>query len=121
MLALVTALLAFPAGSASARVVCAVPSCESSVGLPLALPFDGDRGGVLGSGFTLVDTGSGGGDLRADHLAVDDGALRVTTTSGVAFRTANSLDNTLGVTVPVRERGVILETELLAPPSGTCR
>jgi hypothetical protein len=115
-MAMVLTLGAVWAALVAPAQACSDPACTTPVNLPFELPFSSDQGGIAGTGFTLVD-----GPLRSDLLTLDTsaGVLRIRTTSGIAYRTANSQDNALGVAMPADGQAVILETTLVQPPEGT--
>ncbi|PPK88535.1 putative Ig domain-containing protein [Neolewinella xylanilytica] len=91
-----------------------LPCSAIAVSLPLDLSFEGDAGGIIGSGFTMVDppainqfpatpsTPSVPG-LEEDLLAISGGKLIVTTTKGINYELPpassdnNSQVNALGV------------------------
>jgi hypothetical protein len=95
------------------------------VGLPFALGFDvdaaglGDRNGV-GTGFTYTPPTNGAGYIP-NNLVIDPsaGTLAITTTSGIAFRSNNSLDNGLSVGFKANGRPLVMSTSIISPPAGT--
>jgi large repetitive protein len=105
---------------------CAPLSCaEVKVTAPYELSFGADHGGLVdgagtGTGFTWVDPPSKGLGYLPENLAVDLEAeeLAITTTSGLASGSTNSLDNGLGVGIDVASTAT-LETVLLSPPTGS--
>ncbi len=92
--------------------------------------FDGAEIGLKdkdgeGLGFTMVDPSSNPSNLNPQagvvgylprNLNIDDGKLKITTTSGIQTGGANSLDNALGVGLNVPSRAVRLETTLVDLP-----
>ena len=103
--------------------------------LPLTLPFDADRGGLLdaggeGTGFTMVQRSSNGGQYRPANIDLQpgNGKLRINSTQGIQYRTQhqsgannpNTLDNGLGVGLDATKK-LRLETTVLntAAPAGS--
>lgn len=93
--------------------------------------FDGTDSGLTDKdseslGFTMVDPTSNPSNLNPqegvvgylpENLDVDDGKLKITTTSGIQARDINSLDNALGIGLNVPSRKVSLETTLVDLPT----
>ncbi|MGB3798597.1 MAG: cadherin domain-containing protein, partial [Lewinella sp.] len=82
-----------------------LPCDEIAVSLPLSLTFDGASGGIVGTGFTMVDPPSVNQfpavpsnpevpGLEEDLLQLSGGKLTITTTKGIAYeRPPASSDN----------------------------
>ena len=79
-----------------------------------------DRNGV-GTGFTYIDPPSNGVGYIPENLFVDltGGVFQITTTNGLAARTANSLDNGLAVGIDAPSQVTRISATLLNPPPGT--
>ena len=107
--------------------------CDAvAVGLPVSLSFDGTDGGILGTGFTMVDPPSNNlypptpsdpavPGLEADLLALANGSLVITSTKGINYYTpagsseTNSQVNALGVGIVAPAVPFELTTELAQP------
>lgn len=103
-----------------------VPCSQIKVALPYHLTFAEDHGMAgdangIGTGFTYVQQPSNGTGYLPDRLAVDTaaGALRITTTSGIAFKAVNSQDNTLGVGIDAPNQVSVFSTTLTDIPAGS--
>jgi glucose/arabinose dehydrogenase len=100
---------------------------EVLVNAPYQLNFSAGAGKIAdqsgaGTGFTMVDPPSHGtGYLPANlHLnTTAPGTLEVRTTKGLAFTTANSQDNALGVGIHAADQISVVTTTLRNPPAGT--
>jgi large repetitive protein len=106
---------------------CSPLSCsEILVEPPYQLDFASDHGKILdgagvGTGFTHLPPTTNGTGYMPEKLAVDTSSdvLRVTTTSGLSSREANSQDNALSVGIDAPSQITGLRTVLLDPPTGT--
>lgn len=102
-------------------------ACEQVlVELPYELDFsfDGQKildGNGLGTGFSYIDQPSKGTGYIPENLTLDTeaGLLRVTTTSGLAYTTSNSLDNGLAVGVDGPGQVTLVTATIQDPPMGT--
>lgn len=90
----------------TAAEACAPLACsEILVSLPYTLNFSQNHGKIadangVGTGFTYVDPPTNGSGYLPQRLAANTaapGALKITTTRGLAYTTSNSQDNALAV------------------------
>jgi hypothetical protein len=103
-------------------------ACEDIlVAAPYTLDFDSDEGAIVdmagvGTGFTMVDPPSNGTGYIPANLDMNTGAgtLSISSTAGLAFSTADSQDNALGVGIDSADTMIsTVATALLTPPAGT--
>ncbi|MGB3294527.1 MAG: kelch repeat-containing protein [Phormidesmis sp.] len=107
-----------------------LPCTDVRVEGDLVFDFDGAEVGLTdkdgeGLGFTMVDPSSNPSNpapqagvvgYLPSNLDIDEGKLKITTTSGIQIVGSNSLDNALGVGLNVPSRSVRLETTLVDLP-----
>lgn len=103
-----------------------VPCEQVRVDLPHELEFSRDRAGILdangiGTGFTWLDWPSNGTGYIPANLAIDGGTgtLNITTTNGLQYKAANSLDNALAVGIRGPNQISYWTTTLVNLPAGT--
>lgn len=108
-----------------------LPRSDIRVEGDFVFDFDGAEVGLTdkdgeGLGFTMVDPSSrpsnrtplaGVVGYLPSNLDIDEGKLKITTTSGIQIGGSNSLDNALGVGLNVPSRSVRLETTLVDLPT----
>ncbi|MEP2059935.1 MAG: PKD domain-containing protein, partial [Maribacter litoralis] len=106
---------------------------QVEVGLPLNLDFNGAQGGILATGFTMVDAPSSrlasddaGADLdvpglKSDNLSLSSGQLNVIATKGINYNQPSSSGNTnsqmnaLGVGLDIASDVINIEATLVQP------
>ena len=93
---------------------------------PYRLDFGSDAGALaagngVGTGFTMIDPSTDGVGYIPAKLAVDtqEGALKVTTTAGLASGVGGTQDNALGVGIDAPDQITVLSTTLRNIPAGT--
>ncbi|MGH7358628.1 MAG: PQQ-dependent sugar dehydrogenase, partial [Candidatus Rokuibacteriota bacterium] len=103
-----------------------LPCSEILVELPYTLEWNQDHGKIpneagIGTGFTYVDQPSNATGFIPSRLTVDlsAGTLLILTTRGLAFSTADSQDNALGVGIDAPSQVSVISTSLVRPPTGT--
>jgi hypothetical protein len=115
------------ASSPAQAAPCTSPPCGNVVvEPPYRLGFDQDHGGVAdrdgtGTGFTDVLPRPDGAAYEPDNLVVSSGLLRLTTTEGIQYQDANSLENALAVGLPPGGSVFTMATTLVNPPGGSRR
>lgn len=106
---------------------CAPVACSDvRVELPYQLTFTEGQGFYMdsngwGTGFTWIDEPSAGTGYIPGNLSMNflQGVLNLTTTSGIQFREANSLDNALAVGFAAPNQITHISTQILDVPAGT--
>lgn len=93
---------------------------------PYQLHFTENHGGApdrhgVGTGFTYVDPPTRGSGYLPQHMMIDTtaGELRLTTTPGIAFTSANAQDNALGIGIDAPSQISVLTATIINPPQGT--
>ena len=129
VICVIALLVVLPAGSAKAAGctnISPLPCSDVLVAFPYQLDFGSDAGKILdgngvGTGFTMVDPPTNGTGYLPANLAVDTaaGTLKITTTKGIAFKTTDSQDNTLGIGIDAPDHVSVLTTSIVNPPAGT--
>lgn len=130
-LVLLAVLLPYLASSAVGQTTggqCSpLPCSDILVDLPYKLDFSQDHGKIddangVGTGFTYVDKPTNGTGYLPSNLAVDtalQGTLKVKTTEGIMFSSADSQDNALAVGIDAPSQVSVIETTMLNPPKGS--
>jgi hypothetical protein len=118
-------MLALSTGTAAASCT-PLPCSQAIVGLPHALGFGSDHGGIrdsrgVGTGFTYALASSAGGGYAPEKLVTGDGFLQIRTGSGINHLRVNSLENALAVGVTATTTRFTVQTTLDRPPVASGR